>query len=161
MMCTWSHCAGRILYSPEIVNLCVDSYDRERQQGKLYHLYTADGFSFSSLFAAFDRMQRLYDDLCFPQASTEIRSFLEDRRKKKRILELPKQRGREMEEMESFDKMTEHRGKDATFLIRVKYRQNSSWQGEVTWVDGQKKEYFRSALELVKLIDSALDGKNN
>jgi len=44
MMCTWSHRAGHILYSPEIVNLCVDSYDRERQQGKLYHLYTADGF---------------------------------------------------------------------------------------------------------------------
>lgn len=28
-------------------------------------------------------------------------------------------------EMESFDELTEHRGKDATFLIRMKYRQKS------------------------------------
>ncbi|NBK92610.1 hypothetical protein D5278_11615 [bacterium 1XD21-13] len=58
--------------------------------------------------------------------------------------------------MEAFDKVTEQRGRDSTFIIHVKYRQNASWQGEVTWVDKQKKEYFRSALELVRLIDSAM-----
>ncbi|MCI9007510.1 MAG: hypothetical protein HFI13_05295 [Lachnospiraceae bacterium] len=58
--------------------------------------------------------------------------------------------------MEEFEKVIEHRGERATFLIRVQYRQHSSWQGEVVWVDQQKKEYFRSALELVKLLDSAL-----
>jgi hypothetical protein len=30
----------------------------------------------------------------------------------------------------------------------------------VTWVDKQKKEYFRSALELVRLIDSAVSETN-
>ncbi|MFG6331261.1 MAG: hypothetical protein K1W28_05450 [Lachnospiraceae bacterium] len=50
----------------------------------------------------------------------------------------------------------QQRGTDATFLVRVMYRQDSDWQGEVTWVDGRKKECFRSALELIKLLDSAL-----
>lgn len=160
-MVSWNGSAGCIPYCPNIVNLCIDFYDRERQLGRLYHSYTAGGFPFSSLFEAFGGMEALYDALCFPQASTEIRNFQVNRRKKKQKPELPKQRGREMKEVESFDQVTEHRGREATFLIQVKYRQNSSWQGEVTWVDGQKKEYFRSALELVRLIDSALEEKNN
>ncbi|MCI8823179.1 MAG: hypothetical protein HFI15_11875 [Lachnospiraceae bacterium] len=58
--------------------------------------------------------------------------------------------------MEQFDQVIHHKGTQATFLIRVMYRQHSSWQGEVTWVEQRKKEYFRSALELLRLLDSAL-----
>ena len=109
-------------------------------------------------------MDRLYDMLELPQACTRLRSFQENRgeRKKdraegKETIALPERGKKDIKRVETFDKVTEHRGKDATFLIRVKYRQNSSWQGEVTWVDGQKREYFRSALELIRLIDSALE----
>ena len=61
-----------------------------------------------------------------------------------------------MGEKGTFGEGIEKRGTDETFIIRVQKRQHSSWQGEVTWVDEQKKEYFRSALELVRLIDGAL-----
>ena len=44
-----------------------------------------------------------------------------------------------------------------TFVIQVLNTQNATWQGTVTWTDGKKKESFRSALELIKLIDSALE----
>ena len=47
-------------------------------------------------------------------------------------------------------------GEIGTFLVRVKYRQNATWQGEIVWVEGNQRQYFRSALELLKLIDSAL-----
>lgn len=50
---------------------------------------------------------------------------------------------------------------EATFAIHIKYRQNASWQGGVTWVDKQKKEYFRSALELARLIDSVMGKAEN
>ena len=43
-----------------------------------------------------------------------------------------------------------------TFIVDVKSRQNGTWQGVVTWVQGQRKQSFRSALELIKLVDSAL-----
>ena len=36
-------------------------------------------------------------------------------------------------------------------------RQNATWQGSVTWVEKKEKQQFRSALELLKLIESALD----
>lgn len=45
----------------------------------------------------------------------------------------------------------------AVFLLDIQHRQNATWQGSITWVDRQNKQYFRSALELIKLIESALE----
>lgn len=45
----------------------------------------------------------------------------------------------------------------AIFLLEIQHRKNATWQGSITWVERQNKQYFRSALELIKLIDSVLD----
>lgn len=176
---------GRISYSPNIVALCLDSYSVKRQDGRLYHQYIAEPVCFTSLIEALGQMEGFYDELCFPFAATELRSFRVDRRRCRagnkqesagyRREEMrrggregdrqesvgygrEKIRRKEMKVMETFDDVIGHRGTDATFVIRVQHRQHSSWQGELTWVDKQKKEYFRSALELVRLIDGALEG---
>ncbi len=47
-----------------------------------------------------------------------------------------------------------------SFVIEVKSQENSTWQGTITWVEGKKKENFRSALELIRLIDSTLVAEN-
>ena len=47
-------------------------------------------------------------------------------------------------------------GKKATFALSVRFRQHSSWQGYVTWLDKGQKQNFRSVLELIFLVDSAL-----
>ena len=44
-----------------------------------------------------------------------------------------------------------------TFIIRVQHRQNSSWQGRITWVEKDKTLNFRSVWEMVKLIDNAME----
>ena len=46
-----------------------------------------------------------------------------------------------------------------TFIVKVDYCENESWQGRVTWAEENKSEHFRSALELIKLIDGAMRGK--
>lgn len=43
------------------------------------------------------------------------------------------------------------------FVVSVKSQENHTWQGTVSWVEGKKQENFRSALELLKLMDSALE----
>ena len=43
------------------------------------------------------------------------------------------------------------------FVIQILDQQNATWQGTVTWTDGQKTQHFRSLLELIKLIDTALE----
>lgn len=44
----------------------------------------------------------------------------------------------------------------ATFIVKVKCNQNATWQGTVTWVEEKVEESFRSTLELIRLMDSAL-----
>lgn len=45
-----------------------------------------------------------------------------------------------------------------TFIVKIVNKQNSTWQGSITWVEEQKTQNFRSALELIKMIDGVLDG---
>jgi len=51
---------------------------------------------------------------------------------------------------------TQIRG-NSEFLVRVLFRQNASWQGEIHWIDQDKKKYFKSVLELIMLMQSAMD----
>lgn len=44
-----------------------------------------------------------------------------------------------------------------TFVIDIKCRENYTWQGTVTWVQKQEMMPFRSMLELIHLIDSAVN----
>ena len=57
----------------------------------------------------------------------------------------------------SDEELLSKHGDLGTFIIRVQHRQNSSWQGRITWMDQDKTVYFRSVWELMKLIDSALN----
>lgn len=43
------------------------------------------------------------------------------------------------------------------FVVSLKSQENHTWQGTVSWVEGKKQVNFRSALELLKLMDSALE----
>ncbi|MBQ6833741.1 MAG: hypothetical protein IJO55_04915 [Lachnospiraceae bacterium] len=59
------------------------------------------------------------------------------------------------------NEMLEQKGDLATFVVHVKYRQHSTWQGEVVWAEKNEKRTFRSALELLKLIDNSLDDEES
>ena len=43
-----------------------------------------------------------------------------------------------------------------TFIVKVEFSQNSTWQGRVIWAEENRSVRFRSALELVKLMDEAI-----
>lgn len=55
------------------------------------------------------------------------------------------------------EELLSRHGDLGTFIIRVQHRQNSSWQGRITWMDRNKTLYFRSIWEMIKLVASALD----
>ncbi|MBQ9662858.1 MAG: hypothetical protein IJV40_06875 [Oscillospiraceae bacterium] len=52
--------------------------------------------------------------------------------------------------------LTKH-GDIGTFIVRVQHRQNSSWQGRITWMEEDRTVQFRSVWEMIKLIESAVD----
>lgn len=54
--------------------------------------------------------------------------------------------------------------KRQSFILEIISQENQTWQGTIHWVEGKKKEYFRSALEMIRLIDSTIkdtDEKNS
>lgn len=47
--------------------------------------------------------------------------------------------------------------KKQTFIIEVEEVQDGSWQGSIEWLQGKKKQPFRSVMELLSLMDSAVE----
>ena len=46
--------------------------------------------------------------------------------------------------------------KKQTFVVEIQDTQSQSCQGSVEWVQGQKKQSFRSVMELLRLMDSTV-----
>ena len=44
-----------------------------------------------------------------------------------------------------------------TFIVRVENQQNGTWQGKIIWADEKRTEYFRSMLEMLKLMEEAME----
>jgi len=43
-----------------------------------------------------------------------------------------------------------------TFEVSVRFKQNATWQGQISWIEKNLKQNFRSDLEMLKLMDEAL-----
>ncbi len=43
-----------------------------------------------------------------------------------------------------------------TFIVHIISQESATWQGQVTWLDEKETKSFRSLLELIKLMDTAL-----
>ncbi len=55
--------------------------------------------------------------------------------------------------------MDTEKRKRQTFVVEVMEQQRYTWQGRIHWVEENKKEYFRSILEMLHLMDSAVSPK--
>ena len=52
--------------------------------------------------------------------------------------------------------MEEEMNRKETFIVHIISQENSTWQGQVTWLNKEDTMNFRSFLELVKLMDAAM-----
>ena len=131
-----------------VVKLCFDALGHGEWKGRLHTRYHEEPILFDNASELLERMEQFYDWLGFPQASTKSRSF---RERKAQTVTSNQRNHVIVTRQEDMDKQ---RGDKATFVVRVQYRQNATWQGQVTWTEENKTVAFRSALELLKLIDS-------
>ncbi len=146
------------------VVLCVDGYTGYDLEGEFYHGYSSEPVVFRNAGELLNRLENLFDLLQFPYAATNIREFSDVKKTKtKRTIERPQNFNWKKEErkrvMSDKEILSKH-GDEGTFIVRVQQRQNSSWQGRITWVDEDKTVFFRSVWEMMKLIDAALASKD-
>ncbi len=139
---------GNYIGTPWGIILCVDYYQDEKINGRIYHRYQTEPIRVGGMLEAVFEIDAFFDRLGYPFPGTESHYFIKHE-KTQRI---------KMARKLSDEEMLKNNGEKGTFIIRVEQRQHSSWQGRVTWVEEGKTENFRSALELLKMIDGALDG---
>lgn len=138
---------GIALYMPNIVNVCVDEDENGELSGRIYHCYDENPVPFANVIRMVESMEDLYDRIAFPQASTKTRVFSNTK----------KRTSGNKEKVKKAKDVAAQRGKLGTFLVSVRYRQNSSWQGEAEWVESGKIQQFVSVLELLKILSNALE----
>ena len=116
-------------------------------KGVFYHHFSQEGIRFEGMSDLLSGMEKLYDAMNFPFPGNNERHFIE-----KEISYMKEELTKKLEDQD----MLKMHGDLGTFIIRVQHRQNSSWQGRITWVEEDKTLYFRSVWEMVKLIEEAL-----
>jgi len=122
-----------------VTTVCIDSYDNGVPCGQFYNPFLEAPQEFHSLTEFLIMMECTLDTMRLPQAFAAPRSF-----------------GPSPVYKPGKPVSVIHHGKKATLALTVRFRQHNSWQGTVTWLEAGKKQSFRSVLELVVLMDSAL-----
>lgn len=133
--------------------VCIDSYSEGAYEGKIFCGYKDfNSIKFKDLHEMLIIVERIMDTIQCPEATINKRIFKEndeDYFDKSKIREAKKA-------MRNFD-VNSKKGQKATFILQIKFRQNASWQGTIKWVEKKQTLNFRSALELIKIIDSACE----
>lgn len=125
--------------------VCVDSYTDGVPAGRFYNPARPQGVTFQSMVQLLVQMEDMLNETRYPQSFVAARFF-----------------GNPVEErsVRPAEEGGGQSGKAATFSVRILFRKNASWQGSVTWLEGSWEESFRSVLELILLMDSAMRNKS-
>ena len=136
--------------------ICIDAWEAGSLAGRIYHPILGPGSRFWDVNQLFSRLEGLFNTMRYPAASTRQRVFGRPRMEagKENEVKQPMEWDEGKAGAAPAEQPTGHK---ATFVVQVMYRQNATWQGKVVWLEKNEAKNFRSALELIKLIDSAAE----
>lgn len=120
----------------------IDSYDHGVPVGQFRNPCRGETAQFQSLTQLLMKLEQSLNLENIPQAFHKVRTFLPF---PGYWLDAP-------------DEDRPKRGKMSSFAVQIRFRRNASWQGTITWIDKNKTQNFRSVLELIVLLNSALEG---
>ncbi len=136
---------------PNLVVICVDETAGGDRAGRMYHCYSSRPQTFSNVFELIRKMDRFFDGIGYPQASTRARALQNGHPKKQENVcynrRLPQKAAEPGE-------IIEYRGKKGTFIVGVRFRQNADWQGQVFCPEKQRIYRFESTLEFIKILSA-------
>lgn len=121
----------------------IDSYRDGVLTGGFYHPLQCETGQFQSLMQLLLKIEQMMDDSDGPQSFHMMRTFMHPY----------------LRDMDSAEVCFPRAGKLATFSLHIMFRRNASWQGSVTWMEEGETQNFRSALELITLMNSAIVAK--
>ena len=119
----------------------IDSYRNQNPTGRLHNPCLGEYAVFHSLTQLIMKIEECLDIHNDPQSFHNIRLFCPHR-----DFDLPS------------GSISTRKGSAASFRLEVHFRRNCSWQGSLCWLDEDQTHHFRSTLELICLLHSALSG---
>lgn len=125
-----------------IFTVAVDCCGTNGMEGVLYHGGTQNGWKFTNYLELTEMVEQAFRQMRYPREVHTRRAF-------------GKRRGRPAVTGAALSTVQTARrdGRMMTYLLRVKQRQNASWQGTLIDKKNNKRYAFRSFLELVKILD--------
>ena len=129
---------------------CVDGVRDGKISGEFFHKYSKEGIPFTNLAEMILRMDDFFNEINYPVSGTNLRSFANVKVVYRR---------EPLPVVNEDEQILNKKGTLGTYIIRVQQRQNSTWQGKITWVEKDETVSFRSALEMIRLIESSLQTK--
>lgn len=119
----------------------IDSFENGVPVGQYSNPCRGESGQFQSLTQLLLKLEQSLDVENIPQSFNKVRTFFP------------------LTEYWLEDSVDERKrtGKIGTFVVQILFRRNASWQGTITWLDKKQTQNFRSVLELIVLMDSALE----
>ena len=111
----------------------------------LLNLATNERRRFPSEWKLLQAIERDLNQIGFPQNTLKFRSWGEKTKVQRK--------NTEDEQMPAIALVPQ--ANNPTFIVKVLYRQNATWQGTIQWVEGRQTLSFRSEYEMLKLMDEA------
>lgn len=126
------------------ITVAVDRYKDRCMKGIIYHGGRAPGIQFENFLEMVIQMDSILNRMSCPKRTVELRQFSGTAYPSPAV--------------KRYDSL--RAGRLATFRIYVRFRYNASWQGELTWLDGERKESFESLLQMMCMMDQILTGQS-
>lgn len=124
--------------------ISIYSYENKTMSGRLWYGHQGNESQFDNLMQLLLLIDKALGEIAFPEEYVKCKSFSAPDYKPTNSVSVPV----EISEPEH--------GAIATFKLKILFRQNASWQGTITWIESKQEQSFRSALELIMLMDNAL-----
>lgn len=155
-----------------MVQLIVFKQHSSEIWGEISNMYCEKPISCTDMGDFLLKLDALYEHLNYPMANMRVRSFSKQQKPvshnaapsaepaacfDSNIFNIyQRQRQKEQYARATSIRQKNHDKPSEAFLINTIFRQHASWQGEVLWEKTGQKMCFRSALELLHLIQSVM-----
>ena len=123
------------------VKICVYSCDEQEIKGKIYHCCLEEPMIFHGISDMVIKVDKIYDAIGFPPSSPE-----------RRTIHPRKNTAQPLKYYHDFKDFASMEGEKFAFFLKVRYRQNVSWQGSIHFSGDVSSYQFRSVLELMGYI---------
>ena len=146
---------GQLIFARNLICICVDGNENVDYQGMIWHQYSDEPLNFTGVLQMLKVIDELMDEWDFPQKGLMERSLVN----KKTPSYVPRDDQDELliDKIQSecgTRNIQDKRGKKATFIVQISFRQKATWQGQVICAEADEKKDFQSAMELLRIMDN-------